>query len=149
MEVWITKMRGFMNWNLHWWLGDRLTTTCRLCCCITNPRVRSVRGIALNSGWSRPGFTSCVVTAGIPLELASQWNNKFDKIRESLELDSHRPLLADGSVWNITRGMQVFPALTGGGGGCILDCTQTASSDWWAQRMFTPAQQNKHFFFRT
>lgn len=29
----------------------------------------------------------------------------------------------------------------------ILDCTQTASSDWWTQGMFTPAQQNKHFFF--
>lgn len=83
-----------------------------------------------------------------PAWLQVEW--RILKIRESLVLDSHWPLLADGNFWNIKWGIQVFPALSVGGVICvkaILDCTQTASRDWWTRGMFTPAQQNKHFFW--
>lgn len=155
MEFWLTK------WVNPWtrictddWVTDLTPSQqCWLCWCITNqPWILLIWGIALNSGWSPPGFTSsrCDSRYSPPARLPVEW--QILKIRESLVLDSHRPLLADGSNWNITLGMQVFPALTAGGVVCvcveaILNCTQTATSDWWAQGRFTPAQQTKHFFF--
>lgn len=57
-------------------------------------------------------FPCCDSRYSPPARLPVEW--QIFKIRESLVLHSHRPLLADGSIWNIAWGMQVFPARTAG-----------------------------------
>lgn len=155
-------MSEFMEWSLRWWLSDRLAFSQRVdfSCCITIQPwifrqcerllwIQDGHGLALLSG---------VVTAGIPppARLPVEW--QIQKIRESLVLDSHRPLLADGSVWNITWGMQVFPALTAGGqGGGVGWCVRRPS--WTVLKRLAvtdgpkgclplPSRINTFFFFR-
>lgn len=110
------------------------------------PPLHSVmQGIALISGWSRPGFTSqcCDSRYSPPAQLLVQWQSL--KIRETLVLDSHWPLLAEQLKHH--TGLAGFPTIHSRRV-CVCVCGGHlhSNSDWWAQGRFTPAQQSKHFF---
>lgn len=111
------------------------------------PPLNSVmQGIALISGWSRPGFTSrCDSRYSPPAQLLVQWQSL--KIRETLVLDSHWPLLAEQLKHH--TGLAGFPT-THRRRVCVCVCEGHlglhSNSDWWAQGRFTPARQSKHFF---
>lgn len=91
MGVWLAKWEN--SWSRQ--LSDMLTL-------VWNQPVLSALGGASNpavvSTWCRSS------PAGIP---GPCWNRKSRKIRESSELDSHRPLLADGGWLDRSKGLRV------------------------------------------
>lgn len=123
----------------------------RLTCCITiQLQMWSIKGhcfeFTMVTAWLY--FLCCDSRYSPPARFPEEW--QIFKIRDSLVLDSHRPLLADGAFGTSHGALQVFPALTAGGW-CVWRPSWTALKQLAVtdgpQGMFTPAQQNKHFFF--
>lgn len=145
MEFWMTTLNEQIH-ELEFALMTEWQTFSQhvvLFCCITiQPWIWSIRGIALNSGWL---YIPCCESRYYP-PVSSENKGEFsvgfktNTVGRWERLEHH-------------MGHAGFPNSHCGAVVCveaILDCTQTASSDWWAQGMFTPAQRYKRFFlFRT
>lgn len=96
-------------------------------------------------------FPCCDSRYSPPARLPVEW--QILRIRESSVGVNPTLLLADGSVWNITWGMQVFPALTAGGWWCVrrpswTALKQLAVTDGPKGCLPLPSRINT-FFFRT
>lgn len=117
MEFWLTKWVDSWTWICtDDWLTDSSPVSWLFLVC-SQPVLDFVNAAHCFGFTDGHGLASLprVVTAGTPppAQLLVEW--QIPKISASLVLDSHRPLLADGSNWNIIWGVQVFPVPTVGG----------------------------------
>lgn len=130
--VWKNK---FMNvlylWQERWMkMENRLSFDWRIC--TVDWRLQLLANTLTVLVYSQPAlsfvkfrtamvFTSPCFDSGYspPAWLPVEW--QILTKMQSLVLDSRRPLLADGSNWNITCGIQVFPSLTVGSW-CVCVC---------------------------
>lgn len=147
------SMRKFINWSLHWWLSDRLTFSQHVDFLVASPSslefgqygallwIQDGHGLALLPVLWQQVFPSSPAPSGMT---NSENKGAFGQCESNTTLGRWERL-------EHHMGHAGFPSSHCGGMlecvEAILDRTQTASSDWWAQGMFTPAQQNKHFFF--